>query len=87
MVNKIKGYKHLSRFSVDEKDSKSYFDSISGENSFRQNVFFEVKAKEDCLFSIYIHYIQDYLFIPISKEIQGKFKNGVIYAYVELLKE
>ena len=87
MINKINGYKHLSQFAVDEKDTKSYFESISKENSFRQNLFFEIKAKIDCLFSIHLHYTQDFLFIPMSKEAQGKFKDGKFYAYIELLPE
>ena len=87
MINKISGYKHLSQFAVDEKDTKSYFESISKENSFRQNLFFEIKAKIDCLFSIHLHYTQDFLFIPMSKEAQGKFKDGKFYAYIELLPE
>jgi len=86
-INKIKGYKHLSEFSVDEKDSKSHFDSISQENSFRQNLFFEVKAKRDCLFSIYLHFNQYILSVPMSKETVGKFTDGKFYAYIELLPE
>ena len=86
-INKIKGYKHLSEFSIDENESKSHFNSISKENSFRQNVYFEVKAKRDCLFSIYIHHNQDALLIPMSNEIQGKFNEGKFYAYIELLPE
>ena len=86
-INKIKGYKHLSEFSVDEKDSKSHFDSISQENSFRQNLFFEVKAKRDCLFSIYLHFNQYILPVPMSKETVGKFTDGKFYAYIELLPE
>jgi hypothetical protein len=87
MINKIKGYKHLSRFSVDQKDTKSHYDTISQDNSFRQNIFFEIKAKTDCLFSIHIHYTEDMINIPMSKQTQGKFKEGKFYAYFELLKE
>ena len=87
ITNKIKGYKHLSRFSVDQKDTKSHYDTISQDNSFRQNIFFEIKAKTDCLFSIYIHYTENLVNIPMSKQIQGKFREGKFYAYFELLKE
>ena len=87
MINKIKGYKHLSRFSVDQKDTKSHYDTISADNSFRQNIYFEIKAKTDCLFSIHIHYRQDIINIPMSKQTQGVFREGKFYAYFELLKE
>ena len=87
ITNKIKGYKHISEFSVDEKDSASYFDSITQENSFRQNLFFEIKAKTACLFSIYLHYSEDALALPMSKQTQGRFDNGKLYVYIELLKE
>ena len=86
IVDKIKGYKHISEFSVDEKDS-SYFDSISSQNSFRQNLYFEVEAKEDCLFSLHLHYSEESISIPMSKQIQAKFNSGQLYAYIELLKE
>ena len=39
---KINGYKYISEFSVDEKDSSSHFDSISKEISFHQNLVFGV---------------------------------------------
>ena len=87
MINKIKGYKHLSKFSVDQKDSKSHYDTISQENSFRQNIFFEIKAQKDCLFSIHLHYSEDAINIPMSKQVQGVFKQGKFYAYLELLKD
>ena len=51
--NRIKGYKHLSDFSVTKTDITSVFYTLSSENSFRQSVYFEVKATEDCLFSIF----------------------------------
>ena len=85
--DKIKGYKHLSQFSVDEKDSLSYFNSIDKDNSFRQNIFFEIKPKKDCLFSIHFHYTRDPFFIPMSKQVQLKLINGELYSYVELFKE
>jgi len=86
-INKIEGYKHLSKFSVDEKDKSSHYDSITTENSFRQNLFFEVKAKKDCLFYIYLHYNQENMKIPMSKQTQGKFKEGKFYGYIEMLPE
>ena len=86
-TNKIKGYKHLTRFSVDEKDKSSHYDTITAENGFRQNVFFEVKAKKDCLFYIHLHYNQENLKIPMSKQTQGKFKEGKFYGYIEMLPE
>ena len=85
--NIIKGYKHLGQFSVTEKDTLSYFDSITKENSFRQSIFFEIRAKNDCLFSIFFHYSQDPLSIPMSKQVQGKLIEGKLYAYVELRQE
>ena len=84
---KVKGYKHLSHFTVEENDKNSHFDTISVENSFRQNVFFEVEAKIDCLFSIYLHYEQETLYIPMNKNIQTQMKNRKLYAYIELLQE
>ena len=84
---RVKGYKHISEFSVEEKDSKSYFDILSRENSYRQNVYFEINAKKNCLFSIYLHYSFEPTLIPMSKEIQGKFSNGKFYAYLELHEE
>ena len=86
-TNKIKGYKHLSKFSVDEKDRKSFYELISSENSYRQNLFFEVKAKRDCLFSIHMHYNEDIMQIQMSKQEQGRFKDGRFYGYIELLPE
>ena len=86
-INKIKGYKHLSKFSVDERDRKSFYEMISSENSFRQNLFFEVKAKRDCLFSIHMHYNEDIMHIQMSKQEIGKFKDGKFYGYIELLPE
>ena len=86
-TNKIKGYKHFSKFSVDEKDRKSFYELISSENSYRQNLFFEVKAKRDCLFSIHMHYNEDIMQIQMSKQEQGRFKDGRFYGYIELLPE
>ena len=86
-VNLIKGYKHLTKFTVDEKDTMSYFDSIDSGNSFRQAVYFEIKPKKECLFSIHLHYSEDTLNIPVSKQVQAKFQNGELLAYIELLKE
>ena len=85
--NSVKGYKHLTKFSVDEKDSTSYYDLLDSGNTFRQNLFFELKAKKDCLFSIHLHYTQDTLNIPMSKQTQAKFISGELFAYIELLKE
>ena len=79
--------KQITKFSVDEKDSMSYFDSLDTGNSFRQSVYFEVKATKDCLFSIHLHYSQDTLNIPMSKQIQAKLNDGELFAYIELLKE
>ena len=86
-INKIKGFKHLTKFSVDEKDKSSHYETITAENSFRQNLFFEVKAKRDCLFYIHLHYNQENMKIPMSKQIQGKFKEGKFYGYIEMLPE
>ena len=86
-VNIIKGYKHLTQFSVAETDTLSYFDSITKDNSFRQNIFFEVRAIKDCLFSIFFHYSVDPLPLPMSKQVQGKLIDGKLYAYVELRQE
>ena len=85
--NKIKGYKHLNEFTVSTDDKTSKFDSISNDESFRQNLYFEVTARTNCLFSLHLHYSHDPLLLPMSKEMQGKFENGKFYAYVELLKE
>jgi len=87
MINPIKRYMHLSKFSVDENDKNPHYDSISGDFSFRQNLYFEVKAKKDCLFSLHIYYSQDIMQIQISKQTQGKFKEGKFYGYIELLPE
>ena len=87
LIKNIKGYKHLSKFSVDENDRNPHYDLISADNSFRQNLFFEVKAKRDCLFSLHIHYAQDNIEIQMSKQTQGKFKEGKFYGYIELLPE
>ena len=86
-INKIKGFKHLTKFSVDEKDKSSHYETITPENSFRQNLYFEVKAKRDCLFYIHLHYNQENMKIPMSKQIQGKFKEGKFYGYIEMLPE
>ena len=85
--SKIKGYQHISEFSVVKSDTLSHFDSISEKNSYRQNLYFEVKAKTNCLFSIHLHYSQKPLFIPMSRQVQDKFTDGKLYAYVELLQE
>ena len=85
--NKIKGYKHLSEFIVSSDDKTSKFDSISNDNSFRENIYFEVNARTNCLFSIHLHYSQDPLLLPMSKNMLGKFEEGKFYAYIELLKE
>ena len=84
---RIKGYKHISEFNVEKTDQLSHFDTISEINSYRQNLYFEIKAQTNCLFSIHLHYTQEPIFIPMSKQVQGKFINGKIYAYVELLPE
>ena len=85
--NRIKGYKHLSDFSVTKTDITSVFYTISAENNFRQNVYFDVKAKEDCLFSIFLHYSQDTLFIPMNRKIQTQLTDGKLYTYIELLQD
>ena len=85
--NKTNEYKHISKFSVEEKDSLSFFDTVSSEYNFNKNIVFEVMAKKDCLFSIYLYYAEEALLIPISKQIQGKLKDGKFYGYIELLKE
>ena len=82
-----KGYKHISEFSIEEKETISHFDALSKENSYRQNVYFEINAKRDCLLSIYLHYSFEPLLIPISKQIQGKFNQGKFYAYLELYED
>ena len=87
IINKIKGYKHLSKFSVDDKDKSSHYDTITAENSFRQNLYFEVKAKKDCLFFVHLYYNQENMKIPVSKQAQGKFKDGKFYGYIEMLPE
>ena len=85
--NLIKGYKHLSEFSVVKTDQISHYDTISEINSYRQNLYFEIKAQTNCLFSIHLHYTEEPILIPMSKQVQGKFIDGKIYAYVELLQE
>ena len=84
---RIRGIKHLSEFSVDKGDAHAHFDSITKENSFRQNLYFEINAKTDFLFSIFLHYSNEILAIPMSKQIQGQFSNDEFYAYIELLPE
>ena len=84
---RIAGYKRLSEFSVDKGDTHPHFDSITKENSFRQNLYFEINAKTDCLFSIFLHYSNEVLSIPMSKQIQGQFSNSQFFAYIELLPE
>ena len=84
---KTKGYKHISKFSVEEKDSLSFFDTVSPEVSLTNYLVFEIIAKKDCLFSLYLHYSEDALSIPMSKHIQSKFKEGKFYGYIELLQE
>ena len=85
--NLVKGYKHLSEFSVEKTDQLPHFDTISEINSYRQNVYFEIKAQTNCLFSIHLHYSEEPILIPMSKQVQSKFIDGAIYAYVELLQE
>ena len=85
--NKKKRYKKLSAFNVEENDLASYFETISAENSYKQNIFFEIKAKIDCLFSIHLNYEQKLLFIPMNKKVQTQIKDGKLYTYIELLKE
>ena len=85
--NKMNSYKHLAQFSVEEKDLLSFFDTVSPDGTFNQNLVFEITAKKDCLFSLYLHYAEDAIEIPISKQIQGKMKEGKFYGYIELLKE
>ena len=85
--NKIKGYKHLTDFSVIKTDITSVFYTLSAENSFRQSVYFDVKAKEDCLFSIFLHYSEDALFIPMNRKIQAQLAEGRLYTYIELLQD
>ena len=85
--NKTNEYKHISKFSVEEKDSLAFFDAVFPEDCHKQVLVMEVIAKKDCLFSIYLHYEQIALSIPISKYIQQKFKDGIFYGYFELLKE
>ena len=83
----VKGYKHISEFSVVKGDSGAHFDSISEKNSYRQNLYFEVTARINCLFYIHLHYSEKPTFIPMSKQIQDKFINGKLYAYIEMLQE
>ena len=85
--NKEEGYKHISRFSVDEKDSLPFFEAVAPNDGFAKNLVFEVIAKKDCLFSIYLHYKEEFLKIPVSKQIQGKLSEGKFYGYIELLQE
>ena len=85
--NRIKGYKHLSDFVVEESDITSHFHTIYAEDNYRQNIYFDIKATVDCLFSIFLHYSQSALFIPMNKQIQTKLENGELYVYIELLKE
>ena len=85
--NKMNSYKHLAQFSVEEKDLLSFFDTVLPDGTFNQNLVFEITAKKDCLFSLYLHYAEDAIEIPISKQIQGKMKEGKFYGYIELLKE
>ena len=80
-------YKHLAKFGVDELDSLSFFDSVLPDDAFNLNLVFEVKAIKDCLFSLNLNYREEILYIPMSRQIQGKFVNGKFYAYIELLKE
>ena len=84
---RIKGYKHISEFSVVKGDTHSHFDIITKENSYRQNLYFEINAKTDCLFSIFLHYTSEILSIPMSKQIQAQFTKSEFYAYIELLPE
>ena len=85
--NKTSGYKHISKFSVDEADSLTFFDTVNPEDGHNHNLVFEILAKKDCLFSIYLHHAENALLIPISKQIQGKLKDGKFYGYFELMKE
>ena len=85
--SKVKGYKHISFFSVDKNDSNSFFDTISAQNSYQQNIFFEIDAKTDCLFSLYLHYEQETELIPMNKNIQIQMKNRKLYVYIELREE
>ena len=85
--NAKKEYKHISKFSVDEKDSSSFFETIYPEGNVNKSVVFEVKVNKNCLFSVYLHYDQNIMQIPISKQIQGKLKEGKFYGYIELLPE
>ena len=80
-------YKHISTFSVEEKDTLSFFDTVFPSDALNKNIIFEIKAKKDCLFSLYLHYAEDALLIPMSKQMQGKLKNGKFYGYIELLQE
>ena len=80
-------YKHLAKFSVDELDSLSFFDSVLPDDAFNLNLVFEVKAIKDCLFSLNLNYREEILYIPMSRQIQGKLVSGKFYAYIELLKE
>ena len=82
-----KGYKHISKFGVDEKDISPYYDTIFPGDALGKNIVMEIKAKKDCLFSIFFRYQEKMSLIPISRQIQEKFENGKYYAYVELLKE
>ena len=80
-------YKHLAKFSVDEMDTLSFFDTVSPKDAFNLNLVFEIKAKKDCLFSLHLHYAEEILYIPMSKQTQGKLVDGKFYGYIELLQE
>ena len=84
--NKVKGYKHLSYFSV-ENNTNSYFGTISAQNSYGQNIFFELDAKEDCLFSLFLHHEQEKILIQMNKNIQISMKDRKLYVFFELLEE
>ena len=83
----INNAKHLAKFSVDETDTISFFETVSPSDVLNKNLVFEIKAKKNCLFSLYLHYAEDILFIPMSKQAQGKMVDGKFYGYIELLPE